>query len=228
LILIECGHTICKQCVLSNHIDHHLKCLECGFEYIFESISHLPTNRALLTMQSPESDRLYTRFSSKNQQQDNFKLTSTPQTHAGNFFPSEKFESKPLASARNFAKQKKISQTKSPGSLTQDYCKIHDKPIEGFCETDKHLICVQCVFEEHKNHDIYTLSRASQRHMEKCESLKEKVSNLSKLTSNKRGEVGISMGEMNNNFHRHNMRIKTVFDEFRQALMLKQKSLEKG
>lgn len=64
--------------------------------------------------------------------------------------------------------------------------------------------------------------------MEKCESLKEKVSNLSELTGNKRGEVGISMGEMNNNFHRHNMRIKTVFDEFRQALMLKQKSLEKG
>lgn len=64
--------------------------------------------------------------------------------------------------------------------------------------------------------------------MEKCESLKEKVSNLSELTMNKRGEVGISMGEMHNNFHRHNMRIKTVFDEFRQALMLKQKSLEKG
>ena len=150
LILIECGHTICKQCVLSNFTDHHLKCLECGFEYIFSSISHLPTNRALLTMQSPAPDRLYTRHP----QQENHPA-KTPQTNLGSFH-APPLPSPPLTSARNFAKQKKISQTKSPGPPTPDYCPIHNKPIEGFCETDKHLICVQCVFEEHKNHDIYT------------------------------------------------------------------------
>lgn len=64
--------------------------------------------------------------------------------------------------------------------------------------------------------------------MEKCESLKEKVSNLGEMTGNKRGEVGIRMGEMNNEFCRYNMRVKTVFDEFRQNLAVKQKNLEKG
>lgn len=56
-----------------------------------------------------------------------------------------------------------------------EICQIHFKPIEGFCETDKHLICVECVFEEHKNHDIYTISKAMQRHTEKCDTLEEKI-----------------------------------------------------
>ena len=113
-------------------------------------------------------------------------------------------------------------------AVEQAICPIHNRPIEGFCETDKHLLCVQCVFEEHKNHDIYTQGKASDRHLKKCETLKNHSENMAEIVENKLYRLKIFQDEATNNFEKYNIRIKSVFDQFKQIQSFKQKSLEEN
>ena len=45
-------------------------------------------------------------------------------------------------------------------------CKIHPmKRIEAFCEKDFKLLCIDCILSErHKNHEIVSISKASEKH----------------------------------------------------------------
>ncbi|KAI4888455.1 hypothetical protein NFI96_025945, partial [Prochilodus magdalenae] len=44
-------------------------------------------------------------------------------------------------------------------TVKQRLCKLHHKSLEVFCKTDQTFICLLCVLEEHKKHDIVTAER---------------------------------------------------------------------
>lgn len=44
-------------------------------------------------------------------------------------------------------------------SQTNIVCECHYKQYDGYCESCNQLICVECIFEEHKTHDIYNIEK---------------------------------------------------------------------
>ena len=45
-------------------------------------------------------------------------------------------------------------------------CKLHPtKKIEAFCEKDYKLLCIDCILSDrHKNHEIVSIAKASEKH----------------------------------------------------------------
>ena len=45
-------------------------------------------------------------------------------------------------------------------------CKLHPtKKIEAFCEKDFKLLCIDCILSDrHKNHEIVSIAKASEKH----------------------------------------------------------------
>ncbi|XP_043087230.1 tripartite motif-containing protein 16-like [Puntigrus tetrazona] len=66
-----------------------------------------------------------------------------------------------LQQHESFFKGKKHKVTEATGRLQEMICQKHEKILEVFCCTDQKCICVLCVMDEHKNHDI--VSAADQR-----------------------------------------------------------------
>ncbi|XP_016115390.1 tripartite motif-containing protein 16-like [Sinocyclocheilus grahami] len=58
-------------------------------------------------------------------------------------------------------KGKRHNLTDATGRLQEMICQKHEKILEVFCRTDQKCICVQCMMDEHKNHD--TVSAVAQR-----------------------------------------------------------------
>lgn len=47
-------------------------------------------------------------------------------------------------------------------SKEKEKCKIHNKEIEIFCETDKLVLCVTCIVDnDHKNHDLSSIDKVT-------------------------------------------------------------------
>lgn len=43
---------------------------------------------------------------------------------------------------------------KATGQMREKVCAQHDKLLEAFCRSDQTLVCVLCMLDEHKHHDI--------------------------------------------------------------------------
>lgn len=43
---------------------------------------------------------------------------------------------------------------KATGQMREKVCAQHDKLLEAFCRSDQTLVCVLCMMDEHKHHDI--------------------------------------------------------------------------
>ncbi len=43
---------------------------------------------------------------------------------------------------------------KATGQMREKLCAQHDKLLEAFCRTDQTSVCVLCMMDEHKHHDI--------------------------------------------------------------------------
>lgn len=43
---------------------------------------------------------------------------------------------------------------KATGQMREKLCAQHDKLMEAFCRTDETSVCVLCMMDEHKHHDI--------------------------------------------------------------------------
>lgn len=57
------------------------------------------------------------------------------------------------------------------GHLREKICAEHDKLLEVFCRSDQACVCVLCIMEEHKKHDI--VSAAAERTEKQVRSLLE-------------------------------------------------------
>ena len=43
-------------------------------------------------------------------------------------------------------------------------CESHNKKIEAFCDLDKKILCIDCILNEnHKNHEILSIEKASNK-----------------------------------------------------------------
>ena len=59
-------------------------------------------------------------------------------------------------------------------------CKLHaGKRIEAYCMLDKRMICIECILsEEHKNHEIVSLSKGAEKERESLFGAGAKISAL--------------------------------------------------
>ena len=231
-ILIECGHTVCITCLSESFVDGSLKCLECGQGYQLDSLDLLPTNKALLRLQVHTPINMLTE---SNSTISDCKIPRSPNSNcATNNQNIVHMRQKSIllqgcsSPPENLTSRSSIYCPEENENNLNEICQIHFKPIVGFCETDKHLICVECVFETHKNHDIYTIDKAMHRHTEKCDTLEEKIESLNTGIVNRKNEFSLKESEIKNGYHKHSMKIKKVFAEFKQVLNKKQKEFEKG
>jgi len=55
--------------------------------------------------------------------------------------------------------------------LAPMYCSAHSKKLEAFCDQDKKLLCIDCILNEnHKQHEIMSLEKASAKERQNLES----------------------------------------------------------
>lgn len=46
-------------------------------------------------------------------------------------------------------------------------CRSHGKPIEGYCSTDKALLCIDCILSgDHKNHEMTNIENGAKQEKE--------------------------------------------------------------
>ena len=97
--------------------------------------------------------------------------------------------------------QKNLKNSKPKRLEEKKLCHLHQKEIEGFCETDKILICVECVFEEHKGHDIFTLAKANEKHLEKCAEFDIFLEDEIESIARRKSEIKLAQDDMNNTYN---------------------------
>lgn len=54
----------------------------------------------------------------------------------------------------NYPTLMKHKLVKATGQMREKLCAQHDKLLEAFCRTDETSVCVLCMMDEHKHHDI--------------------------------------------------------------------------
>ncbi|XP_051988911.1 tripartite motif-containing protein 16-like isoform X6 [Xyrauchen texanus] len=91
-----------------------------------------------------------------------------------------------LEQHENLFKSKRHSLIDPTGRLQEMICPLHDKMLEMYCRTDKKCICMLCMVDEHKNHDIIS---AAAEITEKQRDLKETQSKLQQRIKDKEKDV---------------------------------------
>ncbi|XP_043082530.1 tripartite motif-containing protein 16-like protein isoform X1 [Puntigrus tetrazona] len=61
------------------------------------------------------------------------------------------------------------------GRLKNMMCRQHDKMLEIYCRTDQRCICMQCLVDEHKNHDTVSTAAARTEKQAHLEEKKKKI-----------------------------------------------------
>lgn len=59
-----------------------------------------------------------------------------------------------LQSHYEYPAMMKHKLVKATGQMREKICAQHDKLLEAFCRTDQTSVCVLCMMDEHKHHDI--------------------------------------------------------------------------
>lgn len=57
-VLVECGHTLCEMCIVSNSKGGFITCPECGKSQ-FGSVQNFPKNLTLLTIKDNQPNDAY-------------------------------------------------------------------------------------------------------------------------------------------------------------------------
>ena len=89
---------------------------------------------------------------------------------------------KNIALLENNLNQIIFNENVSSSNQNKPLCKIHSKDIEAFCETDRTMLCVNCIIENsHKNHDLSSIEKVNInlfRQHKKKELVSKKVSQM--------------------------------------------------
>uniref|UniRef100_A0A3P8T0A2 B30.2/SPRY domain-containing protein n=1 Tax=Amphiprion percula TaxID=161767 RepID=A0A3P8T0A2_AMPPE len=66
---------------------------------------------------------------------------------------------------------------KATGQMREKMCAQHDKLLEAFCRTDETSVCVLCMMDEHKHHDIVPAGteRTEKQRIKKWQDLRQSV-----------------------------------------------------
>ena len=143
-ILLNCGHTICSQCIsLSENAQTPLKCPEDNTEYQNISLKSFPINKALIRLLHKISE-------SKKDQKENSLLKT---------LSSKNSENKSISTAR--ASRINLENLKSTNTKlkTNERCTEHPtRNLEMICLEELCKICTNCaIFGKHKNHNVINI-----------------------------------------------------------------------
>ncbi|XP_029132159.2 E3 ubiquitin/ISG15 ligase TRIM25-like [Labrus bergylta] len=70
---------------------------------------------------------------------------------------------------------KKHKLTKASHWILERICRRHDKLMEHYCRTDQQFICLQCVEEEHKDHDTVTVTAEKHKMQRQLDWTKQEI-----------------------------------------------------
>lgn len=59
-----------------------------------------------------------------------------------------------LQSHYEYPAMMKHKLVKATGQMREKICAQHDKLLEAFCRTDETTVCVLCMMDKHRNHDV--------------------------------------------------------------------------
>jgi hypothetical protein len=141
-ILLNCGHTICSQCISSSeNTKTSLKCPEDNTEYQNISLTSFPINKALI--------RLLHKISESKKENKENSLIKT--------LSSKESENKSINTAR--ASRINLENLKSTNSKTIEKCSEHpSRNLEMICLEELCKICTNCaIFGKHKNHNVINI-----------------------------------------------------------------------
>ena len=141
-ILLNCGHTICSQCISSSENSKtSLKCPEDNTEYQNISLTSFPINKALI--------RLLHKISESKKENKENSLIKT--------LSSKESENKSINTAR--ASRINLENLKSTNSKTIEKCSEHpSRNLEMICLEELCKICTNCaIFGKHKNHNVINI-----------------------------------------------------------------------
>ncbi|XP_062412222.1 E3 ubiquitin-protein ligase TRIM47-like isoform X2 [Sardina pilchardus] len=84
---------------------------------------------------------------------------------------------------------KKHKMVEAVAKVQTRVCTQHNKPLEVFCRTDATCVCVACIINEHKGHDVVSPADAQERRQRAMESILQSAisrreAELNKLTEN--------------------------------------------
>ena len=141
-ILLNCGHTVCSQCISScENSKTSLKCPEDNTEYQNISLTSFPINKALLRL-------LHKLSESKKENKDNSLIKT---------LSSKASENKSISTARE--SRINLENLKSTNSKTIEKCSEHpSRNLEMICLEELCKICTNCaIFGKHKNHNVINI-----------------------------------------------------------------------
>lgn len=78
---------------------------------------------------------------------------------------------------------------KATGQMREKICAQHDKLLEAFCRTDQTSVCVLCMMDEHKHHDI--VPAGTERTEKQVGAVRKCACNLMKISMSDIGTKGV-------------------------------------
>ena len=166
-ILLNCGHTICSQCISTcENSTIPLKCPEDGTECQNISLSSFPINKALLKLLHKISE-------SKKDLSENSLLKSL------SIKSPKSSQNKGMSTAR--ASRINLENLKLTNSKLTEKCSEHpSRNIEMICLEELCKICTNCaIFGKHKNHNVINIDEFVKDIEIKADKLIELLENIS-------------------------------------------------
>ncbi|XP_056337282.1 E3 ubiquitin-protein ligase TRIM16 [Danio aesculapii] len=114
--------------------------------------------------------------------------------------------------------KKRHKITDATGSIQDMMCSKHDRLLEVYCHADKQCICLMCVMDEHKNHDIVS---AEAERAEKQKRVEETVIILQNKIQDRQKELqwlSASMESHKNSAQRTVEYCESIFTELIQSI----------
>ena len=57
-----------------------------------------------------------------------------------------------------------VSRSIKEEQQSQYACEVHGKGIQGYCQTDRQVLCIDCILSgTHKNHEICSIDKAAKQ-----------------------------------------------------------------
>ena len=218
-ILLNCGHTICSQCISTfEKSSIPLKCPEDGTEYQNITLSSFPINKALLKLLHKISE-------SKKDLTENSLLKSL------SIKSPKSSKNKGMSTAR--ASRINLENLKLTNSKLTEKCNDHPgRNIEMICLEELCKICTNCaIFGKHKNHNVINIDEFVKDIEIKADKLIELFENISEGEIKKEIEIINDKSKINLNnlldvINNKSNSMTNVIHDFTQNLIEKVKKDE--
>ena len=106
-------------------------------------------------------------------------------------------------------------------------CALHSgKRIEAYCVLDKRTICIECILsEEHKNHEIVSLSKGAEKERESLFGAGAKITSLGEALRTAQAKIAAHLAGVRERSSKNEADMSTFFREVHTLLAQRESEL---